>query len=329
MKRHIKFIACGAVMLIVLAACLRLRGDNARSEAFSVFNTVGRLTIWSGMEAERDAAIRDVLAEMQALHACFNAYDPESEISRLNASACDKPFACSEMLWNALLAARKAHADTGGAFDATVGPLMRLWGFHGKRDTVPSEAEIETARVKVGMEKVVFDGQAHTVRFTAPGMGIDLGGIAKGYACDVAAGVLARHGISVYLLDLGGNLMLSSKLPRGKDGYAVGIRDPMNPDGILRTVTLHGKAVATSGNYERSRIIDGRRVGHIMDPRTGRPGDFIAGVTAVTPRGVDSDVFSTAVFVGGKPLAERLCKAVPGTAFLIVGAKGEATTIQD
>ena len=201
---------------------------------------------------------------------------------------------------------------------------MKLWGFHGKRNTIPTDEEIASALEKVGLDKVVFDDEKHTVRFTREGIALDFGGIAKGYACDIAAEVLRSHGITTYMIDLGGNIQLSELPPKGQKLFTVGIRDPMVKEQLLRVLELKGCSIATSGNYERSRVIDGRRIGHIMDPKNGRPGEFHASVTAVTPRGVDSDVFSTAVFVRGEPLARKLAELRSGTSFLIVD-EGEST----
>ena len=301
----------------VLCAVLSGR-EKSRAVRFFVFNTRCKVTFWGRGDATWDAALSELLATMQSLNDCLNIYDSNSELSRLNAAASDEPFVCSDQLWDVLSATRKAWSDTEHAYDPSVGPLMRLWGFHAKRDTIPTQEEIDAALQKVGLGKVVFDDAAKSVKFTVSGMSLDCGGIAKGYACDVASDIFARHGITIFLLDLGGNLMLSKATPKWKRYFTVGIRSPFKNGEIYQSCHLKGVAVATSGNYERSRVIDGKRIGHIMDPETGRPGEFHAGVTALTPRGVDSDAFSTAVFVRGKPLADKLKKANPLVDIIII-----------
>ena len=293
-------------------------GQTSRTTRFFVFNAPCRVTFWGHDDVAWDSALSELLPKMQSLNDCLNIYDPNSELSRLNATAFDRPFVCTDQLWDVLSATRKAWQDTDHAYDPSVGPLMSLWGFHAKRETVPTQQEINAALLKVGLAKVVFDDDEKSVRFTVEGMSLDCGGIAKGYACDVANEILSMHGITTFLLDLGGNLMLSEMPPKGQHGFVIGIRDPFNKGEIYERLHLTGVAVATSGNYERSRVIDGKRIGHIMDPETGSPGEFRASVTAITPRGVDSDAFSTAVFVRGKPLADKLEKAMPNTRFIIL-----------
>ncbi len=311
-----------ACVLLLFAVCFVLGRflDRCHTKANSinimVFNTICKVTVFGNVKA--DKAYQEIIQKMSALHNLINVYDPESELSHLNSTAFQAEFHCSDELWDILCAARKAYAETEGAFDPTVGPLMKLWGFHGKRNTIPTDEEITSALEKVGLDKVVFDDEKHTVRFTQEGIALDFGGIAKGYACDIAAEVLRSHSITTYMIDLGGNIQLSELPPKGQKLFTVGIRDPMDKEQLLRVLELKGCSVATSGNYERSRVIDGKRIGHIMDPKNGRPGEFHASVTAVTPRGIDSDVYSTAVFVRGEPLARKLAELYPGTSFLIV-----------
>ena len=304
------------LILIVLFFVCRGRRLKEDSVTFMVFNTVCKVTVYENVKVEM--AYKEIIQRMTALHNLINVYDPESELSRLNSIAFQADFHCSDELWEILCAGRQAYTETEGAFDPTVGPLMKLWGFHGKRNTIPTDEEIVSALAKVGLDKVEFDDVKHTVRFAREGVALDFGGIAKGYACDIVAEVLRFSGFTRYMIDLGGNIQLSELPPKGQKLFRVGIRDPMNKEQVLEVLELKGCSIATSGNYERSRVIDGRRIGHIMDPKDGRPGEFHASVSAITPRGVDSDVFSTAVFVRGEHLARKLADKHPGTSFLIV-----------
>ena len=308
-------IACVLVLVTLFFVC-RGRRPKVDSVTFMVFNTVCKATVYGDVKAEK--AYQEIIQRMTALHNLINAYDPESELSHLNSAAFQEAFHCSDELWAILGAARQAYDETEGAFDPTVGPLMKLWGFHGKRNTIPTEAEIQEALEKVGLDKVFFDDEKHTVHFSREGLSLDFGGIAKGYACDIVAEVLLSQGIQTYMIDLGGNIQLSDIPPKGQKLFKVGIRDPNHKEQVLEVLKLKGCSIATSGNYERSRVVDGKRIGHIMDPKTGCPGEFHASVTAVTPRGIDSDVFSTAVFVRGEPLARKLVDKHSGSFFLIV-----------
>lgn len=291
---------------------------------FEIFSTYARLTFWAE-ESRADSAYRSITAYTRLLHDTINVYDDTSELSRLNQSACEAPFTCSDELWSILQAARYAYRETSGAFDISVGPLMSLWGFHRHRLTWPTEAELNEALEHVGLDKVIFDDAAHSVRFTVPGMHLDLGGIAKGYALDRVAEIAREHGIRSALIDLGGNIGCSPALPPGRDSFVIGIRDPVANDDLAGRVSVRGMAVATSGNYEKHVEIEGRKVAHIIDPRTGQPVTHFASVTVITPRGVDSDVFSTGVFVQGQELIDHLRQKSPETSVITatVDAEGQ------
>lgn len=285
---------------------------------FMVFNTPCRLSLWSLSMARGDALFIELNHQLQLLHNCINAYDPKSELSALNRNAATAPVICSPMLWDVLMSAREAWRISDGAFDVTIGPLMQLWGFYEKQQAAPSQDEIQAARQKIGLDKVRFDEQQRSVAFSVPGMRIDFGGIAKGYALDLAGKILAQHGADIFLLDLGGNIACSATPPPGRECFTIGIRSPHAGDTLLGAMSLRGRFVATSGNYERFRFIDGKRVGHIMDPRSGLPCAYIDGVSVVTTSGVLSDVFSTAAFIGRQDLARSLCERFPGTGFIFV-----------
>ncbi|MDD4537989.1 MAG: FAD:protein FMN transferase [Lentisphaeria bacterium] len=285
---------------------------------FMVFNTPCRLSLWSLSMARSDALFIELNHQLQLLHNCINAYDPKSELSALNRDAASAPVTCSPMLWDVLMSAREVWLVSDGAFDVTIGPLMQLWGFHEKQQAAPSQDEIQAACQKVGLDKVRFDEQQRSVAFSVPGMCIDFGGIAKGYALDLATKILTQHDANIFLLDLGGNIACSATPPPGREAFTIGIRNPLAEGTLLGTMPLRGRFVATSGNYERFRIIDGKRVGHIMDPRSGQPSTYIDGITVVTTSGLLSDVFSTAVFIGNQALAHSLCERFPGTGFIFV-----------
>ncbi len=330
MRTFSAFILPLAILIAATIVCvLSIFRLSSKSYDFAVFNTSARITVWGRDKDAFDAAFREILHSLQNLHNTINVYDATSELSRLNASAADGPFACSDELWSVLSASREAYSFTEGAFDPTVGNAMRLWGFHRKRESVPSDKEVEQVTGTVGLDKVKFDDERRTVAFAVKGLALDFGGVAKGYGADMAADILKKHGIDIFLIDLGGNLLVSEKTPPGQKSFMVSIRDPRNKNAVCDIIEVRGSAVATSGNYERSRIIAGRKIGHIMDPRTCRPVADLESVTAITLKGVHSDAFSTAVFVGGEALASRLKKLVPCTDFVIIDECRTVDTIPE
>lgn len=286
-------------------------------QQFPVLGSYASLKFWAPA-ATAEAAADAIAGDLLAFHQMINLFDETSELARLNRSAGSGPFVCSPALWRALGAARRAHEESDGAFDVSVGPLMKLWGFHRKRQTFPTDAEIADCLVSVGLDKVEFGEDARSVRFRAPGMSLDLGGIAKGYALDLVAGKATAFGIRRGLIDLGGNVRCLDLPPPGRTAYTIGVRHPFAGDELLGTIEVLGCSVATSGDYEQFVELEGRRVSHIVDPRTGRPVANVASVTVVTPAGVDSDVFSTAIFVGGDNVVETLCSTRQRTSVLRV-----------
>jgi len=290
-----------------------------------IMGTYAKVTMYGGQAASEQAAEK-VFAVFTGVDQQFSTYKPDSELSRLNASADQAPFDCSERMWELLGHARRAYQLSGGGFDISAGPLMKLWGFYRKRDAVPSADEIKAVLTRVGLDKVVFDEQAKTVRFSVAGMSLDLGGIAKGYAVDLAADALAAMKIGRGIIDLGGNIYCLPEPPPGRQEYRIGVRHPRHPrdaSQLISTVPLLGQAIATSGDYERFVVLDGRRYSHIMDPRTGYPVGDMASVTVVAPRALTTDILSTAIFVDRAEGLEGMIGGDPQVHALVIRAKAE------
>ena len=290
----------------------------AYRQSFPTMGTVATFTLYAPDRASAVRACQAARAEFQKVLQLANLYDKNSELARLNQTA-QQPFSCTPELWQLLMRARQAYFDSDGQFDITIKPLMDLWGFYRKQQRIPAAGEIAAAMAKCGFKKLEFDFEKHTVRFTVPGMALDLGGIAKGYAADRAAEAVIRCGIERGVIDLGGNLKLLPLPPPGKKGYNVGIRNPSKKTELL-PMTLElpgGSAVASSGDYERFVILEGRRYGHIINPATGLPAANPA-VTVCTKTALDADIFSTSAYLGGKTAAEKLQKLHPGSRFYFV-----------
>ena len=244
----------------------------------------------------------EALFALERVQLCCNLYDQASELSRLNRTAAQRPFVCSPFLYDILREARRAWRESGGAFDVTAKPLLDLWGFYRKRAALPLETEIAAALGRVGLDKVHFDDAARSVFFRVPGMALDLGGIAKGYAVDRAFEAAARCGAAPLLVDVGGNLRMRTV---GGRAFRIGLRDPLGGATPVRTVSCREGAFSTSGGYERFVIYDGRRYPHILDPATGRPGTGVLAVTVEAASACEADWLSTAIFLRGARLAEE------------------------
>ena len=304
------------LLVLLLLPGFLVRQSYKQTYQVAVFNTIGEIYLWSRNEQSCRNSARKIIAAWQKLHLTLNRFAPDSELSALNRTPPGEPFRCSKTLWEIIQSAREMHELTDGAFDVSISPLMRLWGFNQPQPQLPSEEDIAQTLQLVGLDKLHFNDQECSVTFPLAGMALDFGGLAKGYALDKAKEILEQDGQDCYMLNLGGNIYCSKKLPpERRQPFQIGIRDPQNAGRILKVLTLHGQFVSTSANYERGIMVGEKKIGHIIDPRTGYPVDNRASVTVVTTRGSYSDAFSTAVFVGGPELARKLSDKVPGTSF--------------
>ena len=286
------------------------------AESFGVMGTVASLEL-AGNAETAGAAQQRIHRIFEDVETRWSLFRPESELSRLNASAAEQPFACSEELWRVLRLAREAWQASDGAFDISAKPLMDLWGFYRKRGTMPTEKEIAAVLPRVGLDKIQFDDEQHSVKFTVPGMALDLGGIAKGVAVDWAKEAAVACGVKAGVINLGGNLALLPEPLPNRESYRIGVRHPLRAEQCLEVLELQNCATATSGGYERFVELEGRRYAHIMDPRTGRPAEQMLAVTVIAPSAGQADWMSTAVFVGGEAIGRRLTERYPDTRMLL------------
>jgi FAD:protein FMN transferase len=227
-----------------------------------------------------------------------------SEVARLNRVADSIATPVEPRTFEVLARSLRLWRESDGAFDITVEPLVRAWGFLGGPRRVPSEDEVRAAFAKVGAGDVALDSAAGTVRFRRRGMRVDLGGIAKGYAVDLAMRALRERGVGDALVDASGNMM-SAGHPPGARAWRIGLRDPRDRLGYFARVRLEGDAISTSANYEQFVARDGRRFGHILDPRTGKPAEGLLAVTVIAADATTTDAWDTPLFVLGPEAARR------------------------
>jgi len=286
-----------------------------------IMGTMAEFSLYAKKELAIKAA--DTAAEeFRKVQDVCNIFNPDSEISKLNRTAYDKPFKCGDLLWDVLKISRRAYIISNGAFDITAKPLMDLWGFYRKRgDSLPYQLDIDMAKAKVGMGKVFFDDKDHSVRFNVKGMSFDLGGIAKGYAVDLAVAAVKKLGVNRGIVNLGGNMYCMPEPPPGKKDYTIGITNPIDKDLSCGNILCKDISMATSGNYERYVMIGGVRYTHIMNVNTGKPVRDMLSVTVLTPKAVDSDYLSTSIFINGIDFAKEICRKYDNTQVLIIHQK--------
>jgi FAD:protein FMN transferase len=250
------------------------------------------------------AIVGEALDEIDRIDRLMSHYRRDSPLSRLNRDAANGPVAVEPELLDFLAECLRWSRESDGAFDVTVGPLMKAWGFFRDEGRVPGEDELARALDAVGYRHVVLDRTAGTVRFDRPGLELDLGGIGKGYAVDRVVERLRRRGVTSALVNLGGSSVYGLGAPPGRDAWEVGIQDPTDPAKIALTVTLRDRALSVSGGYERFFEKGGVTYSHIMDPRTGRPVQGVLSVAVLTDSATDGDALDDVLFVRG-PDASR------------------------
>lgn len=281
-----------------------------------IFGTLVSLKLYEPVEASVYQAVFDDLRDVENR---MTVKGITSELIAVNAAAGTAPVAVSADTFEVLEAAEKYAALSEGAFDATVYPLVALWGIGTDLAQVPSPEEIEVTRQAVGYQDLVLDKAKGTAFLKRPGMGLDLGGIAKGYAADRTARKLKALGVDSGIINLGGNVLALGAKADGSP-WRIGIQNPMSDRGeYLGIAAVTNKTVVTSGIYERYFEQEGIRYHHILDPHTGYPSDNnLAGVSILTDSSMDADALSTACFVLGPEKALALAKSLPGVEVLFI-----------
>ncbi len=271
-----------------------------RFEYTQIIMGVGaRLVFYAKDEQAARAAAEAAYQRLNELDAILSDYRQDSELMRLCRSPAGEPVRVSEELAFVLGKSLEVAAATDGAFDPTVGPVVRLWRQARKTGQRPDASALARARSLVGYDKLIVDEKSRTVTLARDGMMLDLGGIAKGYAADEAIKVLADHGIDRALVDLGGDLTAGDGPPKA-NAWRVVVEDGL---GEKRTVDLIDGAIATSGDLVQHVIIDGVRYSHIIDPRTGEPLTTGVAATVTAPSGLLADALASAACVLGEDAA--------------------------
>jgi FAD:protein FMN transferase len=258
-------------------------------------------------------AAREALDGVDAVESALSVYRGESEVSALNRGAANGTIALGPGLLQLLSRSQALHAATGGAFDVTTTPLSRVWGFFRRKGRLPTPEEIETALASVGMDKLALDEAAGTVRFLKAGVELNFNAIGKGSALDHIAIGLRRAGVRHALLTAGGSSVLA--IGGGRQGFAVDVRSRHVVEPLAR-LRLRDAALGTSGAGEQFFEAEGRRFGHVLDPRTGWPARGALSVSVVTDDAASADALATAFFVGGPEMARTYCEGHPRTLVL-------------
>ena len=262
----------------------------------------------------------------QAVEAAFSAveqvdrdmslYRSESDIGRLNRLAAPREMPIRDSTAAVLRESLSIGQASRGVLDISITPLLAQWGFYSVRQEAPGPKQLEAALALVDYRHVHLNGVDCTVRLARLGMQLDFGGVAKGYAVDQAVEALHQHGVRQGMVNAGGDLRLLGRHPDG-DPWVVGVQHPLVPARLLLSLSLDGGAVATSGNYLRYRVYNGRRYGHLLHPQHGYPADTALSMTVVAPTAMRADALATAALVMGRDGLAWL-RGQPGVEALMV-----------
>jgi thiamine biosynthesis lipoprotein len=280
--------------------------------------------------SDADQAAEDFEAafdEVERLEEALSNYRPSSEVSRINRFAARERVTTDAEIFNLLRTSLEYSQRTQGAFDITVGHLMRAWGFFRGNGHYPANADIAQAKASVGWQKVHLCSADRTVHFTTPGVELDLGAIGKGYAVDRIVTVLREQGVTSALVDAGSSTLYALGAPPGESGWKVRVPRSNDHSETLSTAVLRDASLSTSGCSEKSFQLKGHTYCHIMDPRTGSPVEGVLQTTVIAADGTTTDALSTSIFVMGPSEGEKLLETISGTSAIWVVADFSAPRV--
>lgn len=277
--------------------------------------------LWADEGVDGEAAIDAVMGEMRRIDRSMSTYKPDSEVSQVNAKAAEAPVRISDELFELLTQAVHFSQITEGAFDITYASVGFMYDFRQREK--PSEEDIKRALPAVNYRHLLLDSRAHTVKFTQPGVRIDLGGIAKGHAVDRCIELLQKRGIRHALVSAGGDSRIIGD--RFGQPWVIGLRHPDRKNEVFQRIPLVDAAISTSGDYERYFEKDGVRYHHIIDPHSGRSASLVRSATIIGPNATTTDGLSKTAFVLGPKKALEIYNRLTGIDAILVAPDGQVS----
>ncbi len=319
-----------AIFLLIVSVLISKAVAQSAPQLFTLthpaMGTVFTLYIYAASREDADAKANPVFDEIDRLDDLLSNYKETSELSRINRLAAAQTVTTDPETFEFLSDSLQWSARSDGAFDITVGELMKAWGFFRRQGRIPTGAEFAKLREETGWKKVKLDAATRTVRFTSPGIELDPGGIGKGFAVDKAVVVLRSEQVTAAMLSAGGSTVYALGAPPGKTGWKVEVPDPRNPKSVLSVVTLRDTSLSSANCSEKHFILNGHLYCHIMDPKTLRPVEGMLQVTVTDPSATNSDALSNVLFVRRPEENVPLMESLPGdSALVITGTQQKAT----
>ncbi|MCD4830539.1 MAG: FAD:protein FMN transferase [Anaerohalosphaeraceae bacterium] len=340
LKIIITFVIAITSLLFLLNKSLKLHSEKdivSQSGQRLVMGTFAKITVVARTKQIADDAIAGAMAKIELVEKMMSRYDSDSQLSRVNANAFNKPVEVAPELFVVLRKSIEYSKKSNGAFDITVAPLIIFWEGCAKANAPPTAEQLKKAHEKIGYEKLIFNTENRTVKFEVDGMMLDLGAIAKGYAIDAGIEAAKSAGADGAMVDVGGDIKCFGKSPTG-NGWTIGLQNPemthlnrgrkIYTADILLKLNLSDKAIATSGDYQRYAIIAGKRYSHIINPTTNTGAYEMTSVTIIADKAIDADAMATTVSVLGIEKGLELVEKTPRTEAIIIPATDKTELIK-
>ncbi len=316
----------GVIFLSVLVWIMTLDTDSVSGAIVKRSQyLMGTIVFVTGVAPDNTTAHQAVdagLKEIRRLEKLLSTWISESELSRVNAAAGQQPVQVSKETMDLLEYSLKMDHLTEGGFNIAVGPAVAAWNVSGE-GRVPAVPELEAVRSLIDLGNLKLNRQAETVFLAIPGMQVDVGGIGKGYAADLAAEIMIAAGATAGVVAISGDIKTFGRMPDGQQ-FLFGIQHPRKEQGhVLATIELEDEAVSTAGDYQRYFEQDGIRYHHILDPKTLQPARSTQSVTVIASQGVMADGLDTGIFVMGPEKGMALIERLPEVEGVIVDEKGK------
>lgn len=305
------------LVFLLLLACPALAGETRFTFERGLMGTRFAITCHGGDEAVAKSAADLAFQRADEINSTASDYIAGSELLRLSEKT-GTPVKVSPLLLDLLVKSLEFARKTDGRFDPALGPLTKLWRESRRVQKLPTPETLAAAKSASGFRLLELDQAAGTVTLTQPGMRLDLGGIAKGYAADAMFDLMKSKGFPATCIAAGGDLRLGDP-PPGKDGWTIGIKT-LEKDSTSGHLTLSNCAVSTSGDLQQAVEIEGVRYAHIIDPKTGLGLTKHLAVTIIAPDATTSDALATAACVAGIDQAEAMAKACGATEVRVAAA---------
>ena len=291
-------------------------------ETFKLMGSRFDITVVSVDEDLGYINIQEAVGEIRRIEKMISSWDDSSETSLINKNAGIKPVKVSLELFKLIERAKQISEITDGAFDISYSSMDKIWKFDGSMTAMPTRAEIAKSVSKVGYKKIILNNKDNTVFLQEPGMKISFGAIGKGYAADKAKELLVSKQVVAGIINAAGDLTAWGTKASGEK-WLIGIANPLSKDKIFSWLPILESSVATSGNYEKYVIINGKKYTHIIDPRSGYPSSGINSVSVFAKSAELCDALATAIFIMGTNAGLSLINQLPVTEVIIVDSNNK------